>query len=104
MAREIEEEAGITARALHVTGLYKNHVHPLRPVTVVWLCQYVSGEVRRTDESRETRWLTPAEVQERLAPAHGAARITDALSSNPECQIAVRSHDGVNILSKGGAE
>jgi 8-oxo-dGTP diphosphatase len=97
--REVLEETGVTVRARRVTGLYKNMVHPKRPVTMVWLCDYLTGTPRATEESREARWLTVDEVKELLPPAH-AARILDAISANSSSAVAVRYHNGTTIYEK----
>jgi 8-oxo-dGTP diphosphatase len=95
--REIFEETQIVASAQYVTGIYKNLVHPLRPVTITWLCDYVSGDVATTEESSESRWLSRDEVRSLMAPAH-AARVFDAVSPSSDGHVAVRVHNGVDII------
>jgi 8-oxo-dGTP diphosphatase len=95
--REVLEETGVVVRAIRVTGLYKNLVHPLRPVSIAWLCEYVSGEARASDESSDTRWLTLDEVRSYMVPAH-AARIVDAVEPPSDGHIPVRAHNGVILL------
>lgn len=98
--REVMEETGVKVRAKCVTGLYKNMTHPKRPVTVVWLCEYISGEPKSTEESRQSKWLTITEVQEMLPPAH-AARVMDAVNAKSSSYVTVRYHNGTDIFGTG---
>jgi 8-oxo-dGTP diphosphatase len=95
VVREILEETGVTASPVRITGVYKNMVHPKRPVTVAWLCRYVSGEPTPSGESSAVEWASREEVVRRVAPAH-AARITDALDYDGE--VVARPHDGSVFL------
>ncbi|WP_017596508.1 NUDIX hydrolase [Nocardiopsis potens] len=86
--REVLEETGLHVRVGELTGLYKNMKRGV--VALVFRCSVVSGTPRPSEEAVDVRWLTPDEVQARMAPAY-ACRILDALASGP---VAVRAHDG----------
>lgn len=98
VAREVLEETGITVRPLHITGVYKNLVHPLRPVSIAWLCEYIAGELRTSDETRAVEWMPIERAKDLMTPAH-FARIDDARTYQERGCPAVRIHDGHTVFS-----
>lgn len=92
MRREVEEETGIQAEPLHLTGVYKNI--KLGVVALVFRAQWVSGQPHTTDESQQVAWWTAAEIKANMSEVY-AIRALDALNSQ---QPAIRLHDGVNLL------
>lgn len=97
-AREVLEETGVTVRPLHITGVYKNLVHPLRPVSIGWLCEFIDGEPRTSEETRAVEWMPIERAREVMAPAH-FARIDDARTYRERGYPAVRIHDGHTVIS-----
>jgi len=65
LEREIMEETGVTATIIALVGLYSNLRQP--PIVLVdFLCEYVSGEPRPSDESLHVAWLEPREALARV--------------------------------------
>jgi 8-oxo-dGTP diphosphatase len=93
--REVLDETGIVAKAVDVVAVYKNMVHPDRPVSIVWRCRCVAGEARATDEATAVEWLGRKQILERLRPAY-AARVLSALDYDGS--VEVRVHDGDTFL------
>lgn len=101
--REVREETGVEVRASRLTGVYKNMAHPKRPVTMVWLCDYMSGQPRHTEEAVDVRWLDLDEIRALMAPAY-ATRVFDALENDhpgPDA-VSIRYHNGSNIVYSNG--
>jgi 8-oxo-dGTP diphosphatase len=92
LVREVEEETGLDVKIDRLTGVYKNMTHGI--VALVFRCHLVSGTPRPTVEARESAWLTPGEVRDRMSEAF-AIRVTDALR---EGGPLVRAHDGTSLL------
>lgn len=92
-AREVFEETGYRVTASRLTGVYKNM--KLGVVSLAFHCDLTGGSARTSEESLVVRWLTPDEVQ-RDVPQARAVRVADALRD--DCHVAVRAHDGTNLL------
>ena len=66
VAREVEEETGVTARPVGIIGLRTRHDGPHTDNYVLWLLDHVDGEPRpHGRENDEARYLTLAEMAER---------------------------------------
>ncbi|MET9675070.1 NUDIX domain-containing protein [Streptomyces sp. NPDC006482] len=92
VAREVWEETGIRVEVKELTGVYKNTARGI--VALVFRCKPCGGSERTSDESTAVDWLTPAEIEERMAAVY-AIRLLDALDgSGPH----VRSHDGKQLI------
>ncbi|WP_304452650.1 NUDIX hydrolase [Nocardiopsis sp. YSL2] len=94
VVREVWEETGIKAKPIRLTGVYKNM--NLGVVSLAFLCEPVGGEIRASDESTVTAWLTSEDAVKRCPEARGI-RISDALSGSAPY---VRVHDGTSITPK----
>ena len=92
VAREVLEETGIHVEVDELTGVYKNTTRGI--VALVFRCKPSGGTERTSDESTAVDWLTPAEVEERMAEVY-AIRLLDAVDGNGP---HVRSHDGRHLL------
>lgn len=93
VAREVLEETGIHVEVDELTGVYKNTTRGI--VALVFRCKPSGGIERTSVESTAVDWLTPAEVEERMAEVY-AIRLLDALDgSGPH----VRSHDGRQLIT-----
>ncbi|GAA2253398.1 NUDIX domain-containing protein [Streptomyces amakusaensis] len=94
VAREVLEETGIHVEVDELTGVYKNTTRGI--VALVFRCKPSGGTERTSDESTAVDWLTPAEVEERMAEVY-AIRMLDALDGNGP---HVRSHDGRRLIAQ----
>ncbi|MBW8700835.1 CTP pyrophosphohydrolase [Streptomyces sp. MBT84] len=93
VAREVLEETGIHVEVDELTGVYKNTTRGV--VALVFRCKPSGGTERTSTESTAVEWLTPDEVNERMAEVF-AVRLLDALDGNGP---HVRSHDGKHLTS-----
>lgn len=89
--REVLEETGLEVTVERLTGVYKNLTHGI--VALVYRCRTAGGELRATEEARETRWMTKEEVQLTMVPAF-SVRVLDAFEDQPQS----RAHDGVELV------
>ncbi|MFE3073537.1 NUDIX hydrolase [Streptomyces sp. NPDC059247] len=94
VAREVLEETGIHVDVDELTGVYKNTTRGI--VALVFRCKPAGGTERTSAESMAVDWLTPAEVEERMAEVY-AIRLLDALDGNGP---HVRSHDGRQLITQ----
>ncbi|WP_282691923.1 NUDIX domain-containing protein [Streptomyces sp. CC208A] len=91
VAREVREETGVRVEVGELTGVYKNIARGI--VALVFRCRPVGGGERTSDESTAVAWLTPAEVEERMAEVY-AVRLLDAVAAFDGAGPHVRVHDG----------
>jgi 8-oxo-dGTP diphosphatase len=66
LEREIFEETGVIASAKLLVGLYSN----LRKSPILmadFICEYISGEPRKSEESLNVEWVNKAEALSRIA-------------------------------------
>lgn len=89
--REIAEETGVEVAVDELSGVYK-HI-PRGVVALVFRCRAVGGVARATEEAREVRWITHAEIGEYLDPVF-AIRVFDAFEPGAK----YRAHDGVRLM------
>jgi len=61
LEREILEETGIVVRVKSLVGIYSNTRKP-SIVNLDFLCEYIAGEPRPSDESLQVEWVDPAEA------------------------------------------
>ena len=67
---------------------------PRRPASLVFRCEAIGGELTPNPEVTEFRWETPDEVRALVVEAF-AVRVLDALKTG---QVAIREHDGTNLV------
>ncbi len=92
LVREIQEESGITARPVRFVGIYANLAR--KPGYGVWegmtlppilnlsfVCEYVSGEPRTSNESIEVRWVTREQARELVTSISYGERLADMLDA-----------------------
>ncbi|MGB8405908.1 MAG: NUDIX hydrolase [Mycobacterium sp.] len=91
VGREVFEETGMRIIVDELTGVYKNLTAGI--VALVYRCRPAGGQAHPTDESREVRWMTRAEVEEAMTPAF-AIRVLDALDGG----VHSRAHDGTQLV------
>lgn len=102
--REILEESGITARVTHFVGAYTNLGSEYNEageltkppiLNLTFLCEYLSGEPRVSDETTEVGWFTREEAQKLVTFPAFVKRLYDMLHFNGEvCFAAFRRHPG----------
>lgn len=90
--REVLEETGLEVECQELTGVYKNMTRGI--VALVFRCRPVGGRLVASDEVRESRWMTAAEVRDHMEEAY-AIRVLDALAPD---RPHIRSHDGRALL------
>ncbi|WP_243414664.1 NUDIX hydrolase [Sporosalibacterium faouarense] len=71
LIREIKEETGVNVDIKNIVGIYsntkkKNGYNGVKEVptivTIDFICKYISGELRTSDESSEVKWVTKEEA------------------------------------------
>ncbi|WP_033820911.1 NUDIX domain-containing protein [Kitasatospora sp. MBT63] len=68
--REVREETGIDVAVVTVTGLYTNPGHRMayddgevrQQFSICFRARPVGGELRTSEESKEVRWIDPADL------------------------------------------
>ena len=87
--REILEESGITAKVKCLCGIYSNVAKKIHHdgitsiptiVNMDFICEYVSGEVRTSDESSEVIWVPREKVMDYITAPVQRYRFEKALS------------------------
>lgn len=91
LQREVLEETGLSVEADRLSGVYQNMERDI--ISLVFRCRTIQGELRRSDETSDLRWLTVEECNTLMDAAY-AVRLTDALS---ETTPMTRTHDGVTL-------
>ncbi|GHF42419.1 NUDIX hydrolase [Streptomyces mashuensis] len=72
VVREVEEETGIRVEVLEVSGLYTDPGHVMayddgevrQQFSICFRARPVGGELRTSSESKEVRWVPPADLDE----------------------------------------
>ena len=93
LRREVREETGLNVEPVALTGVYKNMNRGI--VALVFRCRATGGQLARTEETVELRWLADDEIAGLADPAY-AVRVTDALEW--AAPPAIRTHDGVRLV------
>lgn len=106
LRREVREETGLDVEPDCLTGVYKNMSRGI--IALVFRCHLAGGELQTTDETKDARWLTSAEISRVMSDAF-AVRVLDALAGESAPALErngpyVRVHDGVNLLPGGVGE
>ena len=65
LEREVLEETGITVKVKSLVGIYSNTRKP-SIVNMDFICEYVSGESRTSEESSHVEWVNRDEVLSRI--------------------------------------
>ena len=78
LQREIQEEAGVTTSIGALVGVYSNIKSPTKLMFGFW-GDYVSGELRTSDESLETEWVARDSVLQRISNLAIYDRMKDML-------------------------
>lgn len=92
LRREVEEETGVTAEPVRLTGVYKNM--KLGVVALVFRAHLTGGTPHPTEESAAVDWWSIDRVTAEMNETF-AARVLDAVSDQPA--PVIRYHDGVRL-------
>lgn len=66
LEREILEETGVIASVKSLVGLYSNLRKP--PILMAdFICEYISGEPRKSEESLKVEWVNSGEALSRIS-------------------------------------
>ncbi len=90
--REVLEETGVVVKPVKLTGVYKNMIRKI--VSLVFLCEVVSGDLQINDEAQKVEWMAAVRVPEMMSEAF-AVRLLDAISDNTP---VIRTNDGTNLI------
>ena len=83
LAREIVEETGIKTEIKSLAGVYSNVGKP--PIVIMdFLCDYISGEPRNSDESSEVKWIEPVKALSLVKREAIHKRLRDMLNFSDE--------------------
>ena len=93
LRREVREETGLNIELDRLSGIYKNMSRGI--VALVFRCKVIGGELTKNDEVIGFRWADQQDIRELTSEAYGI-RVMDALQA--VSSVAVRSHDGINLL------
>ncbi|MFC5719871.1 NUDIX domain-containing protein [Streptomyces gamaensis] len=71
VVREVEEETGIRVEVLEVSGLYTDPGHVMayddgevrQQFSICFRARPIGGELRTSSESKEVRWVLPADLE-----------------------------------------
>jgi len=77
LIREIKEETGVNVEIVNIVGIYSNTkkkkgyngVEEVPTIiTIDFICKYISGDLRTSDESIEVKWLSKEEALKVVNP------------------------------------
>ena len=96
LQREIVEETGVQVKVGKLVGVYSNLSQPTI-VNFNFLCEWISGDIRTSDESLEVAWFSRDEVLEKitLPPIHD--RMRDMLEFEGEVVYRAYSTDPYEV-------
>ena len=93
LIREIQEESGVTAEIINIVGIYSNtskregHSGVKEITTIVnidFICKYVSGDLRTSEETSEVGWFTKEEALKLITYPKVVYRFNNMLNFNGE--------------------
>ena len=83
--REIREEAGVEIEITGFVGICKNIERDI--VNIDFTAQYISGELRTSEESTEVIWASPEEALEMVTFSLTRMRLENMLSGREEASL-----------------
>lgn len=83
LLREIEEEAGVHVKVGPLVGVYSRLSQPMT-VNFTFLCEWVSGELRTSEESVEVMWEQREKALEKITKPQLVDRMKDMLNFKGE--------------------
>ncbi len=84
LCREVLEETGLQVRVGRLVGVYSKPQK--QEVVLTFLCHIAGGDLRETEEVRESRFFPLDALPARMLPKH-AERVRDAALNQPEAII-----------------
>jgi ADP-ribose pyrophosphatase YjhB (NUDIX family) len=95
VVREVAEETGIMVEVERITGIYTNPRHVIayddgevrQQFSICFTARIVGGEPRTSSESREVRWVAPADLDSLNIHPSMRLRIEHALADRSEPYI-----------------
>lgn len=90
VVREVEEETGVRVEVLSVVGLYTDPAHVMayddgevrQQFSICFRARPVAGELRTSLESKEVRWVDPADLESLRIHPSMMLRIRHGLDSD----------------------
>ena len=83
LIREVEEESGVRVSVDRLVGVYSN-TGELPQVVFAFLCTYLGGEPRPSEETPEVGWYEPEDALRLVTHPAQLGRLRDALSFEGE--------------------
>lgn len=99
LRREIQEESGVTASIGALVGIYSNIKSPTK-LMFGFLGDYVSGELRTSDESLETEWIARDSALQRVSNPAIYDRIEDMLNFSGRVIYRVYTNDPYQVCEE----
>lgn len=99
LRREIQEESGITASIGALVGVYSNIESPTK-LMFGFLGDYLSGELRTSDESLETEWVPRDSVLQRISNPAIYDRMKDMLGFSGRVVYRVYTNDPYQVYEQ----
>ena len=99
LRREIEEESGVTASIGSLVGVYSNTKLPTK-LMFGFLGDYVSGELRTSDESLETEWVARDSVLQRISNPAIYDRMKDMLNFSGQVIYRVYTNNPYQVYEQ----
>ncbi len=104
LKREIFEESGILCEPVYFTGVYQNLLvkdgyGPLEGMKVppvinfAFICRYIGGEPRISEESEDVRWVTPEEAKVLVTHPLYEKRLADMMSYDGDVTFSTYEYD-----------
>ena len=94
LRREVFEETGITVKVKSLVGIYSNTRWSI--VNIDFICEYVSGELRISDESSQVEWVEQDEALSRIKRKSIYKRMKDMLEFSGEIIYRAYLIDGTD--------
>lgn len=96
LKREIQEESGVTTSIGALVGVYSNTKSPTK-LMFGFLGDYLSGELRTSDESLETEWVPRDSVLQRISNSAIYDRMKDMLGFSGRVVYRVYTNDPYQV-------
>lgn len=78
LIREIEEETGIQVEIIGFCGMNKNVEMDI--VNIDFICKYISGNLKTSEESKEVKWVSKLKALEMVQYPLNKKRLSNMLS------------------------
>lgn len=99
LEREVFEETGVVVKTKFLIGIYSNIGNP-PIVNMDFLCEYVSGELRTSNESLEVKWVSRDEALSFVERRAIHTRLKNMLEFSGEVNyLAYRVNPNIKDLS-----